>query len=191
MRVTNQTMMHSAQRSLQTNLVRLADLQDKGSGQRAISRPSDDPAATADSMRVRADLRANEQYGRNITNGEGWLTQLESTMGESKRILDRANDLTLRASNGSMSQNAREATAIEIESLRGELASQANMTYGGRFLFAGNSDAGSAWARISPSPGAAPWSGVSPPTRPSGWTRTAPPCSAAVPGRAARPPSSP
>lgn len=144
MRVTNQTMMHSAQRSLQTNLVRLADLQDKGSGQRAISRPSDDPAATADSMRVRADLRANEQYGRNITNGEGWLTQLESTMGESKRILDRANDLTLRASNGSMSQNAREATAIEIESLRGELASQANMTYGGRFLFAGNSDAGSA-----------------------------------------------
>jgi flagellar hook-associated protein 3 FlgL len=144
MRVTNQTMMHSAQRSLQTNLVRLADLQEKASGQRAITRPSDDPAAAADSLRVRADIRANEQYGRSIANGEGWLTQLESTMTQSKQILDRANELTLRASNGSMSPAAREATAIEIDSLRSELAAQANASYGGRFLFAGNSDAGSA-----------------------------------------------
>ena len=140
MRVTNQTMMQSTQRSLQTNLSRLAELQEKASGQRAFARPSDDPAATADSLRVRANMRANEQYGRNIANGEGWLTQLESTMTQSKQILDRANELTLRASNGSMSPAAREATAIELESLRSELAAQADMSYGGRFLFAGNSD---------------------------------------------------
>lgn len=143
-RVTNHTMMQGAQRSLQANLARLADLQEKASSQKAISRPSDDPAAAADALRVRGEMRANEQYGRNIANGEGWLDQLENAMTTSKRALDRANDLTLQGSNSVLPPAAREALALDIESLRSELKGQANATYAGRFLFAGNADASAA-----------------------------------------------
>ncbi|WP_043443265.1 flagellar hook-associated protein FlgL [Arthrobacter sp. L77] len=140
-RVTNQTMMQGAQRSLQHNLARLAELQEKATSQKAISRPSDDPAAAGEALRVRAEIRANEQYGRNISNGEGWLSQLDNAMTTSKRALDRVNDLTLQGSNSSLPPAAREALALDVESLRGELAAQANATYAGRFLFAGNTDA--------------------------------------------------
>lgn len=140
-RVTNQTMLHGAQRSLQSNLARLADLQEKASSQKAISRPSDDPAGAAEALRVRAEIRATEQYGRNISNGEGWLAQLDNAMTTSKRALDRVNDLTLQGSNSSLPPAAREALALDIESLRSDLAAQANATYAGRFLFAGNTDA--------------------------------------------------
>ncbi len=140
-RVTNQTMMQGAQRSLQSNLARLADLQEKASSQKAITRPSDDPAAAAEALRVRGEIRANEQYGRNISNGEGWLGQLENAMTTSKRALDRVNDATLQGSNAALPPSAREALALDIESLRSELVTQANATYAGRFLFAGNADA--------------------------------------------------
>lgn len=139
-RVTQQTMQYGAQRSLQTNLARLAELQDKASSQRAINRPSDDPAAAAESLRVRGELRANEQYARNISNGEGWLSQLDSVMTTTKRALDRANELTLQGSNSSLNPAARDALAHNIDSLRSELVTQANATYSGRFLFAGNAD---------------------------------------------------
>ncbi len=140
-RVTNQTMLHGAQRSLQVNLARLADLQEKASSQKAISRPSDDPAAAAVALRVRAEIGATKQYGRNIADGEGWLTQLDSTMTASKRTLDAVNDLTLQGSGSSLSPGARDALAVNIASLRTELTTQANATYAGRFLFAGNADA--------------------------------------------------
>ncbi|WP_104166960.1 flagellar hook-associated protein FlgL [Arthrobacter sp. SX1312] len=140
-RVTNHTMMQGAQRSLQHNLARLAELQEKASSQKAISRPSDDPAAAGEALRVRAEIRANEQYARNISNGEGWLSQLDNAMTTSKRALDRVNDLTLQGSNSALPPAAREALALDVKSLRSELAAQANATYAGRFLFAGNSDA--------------------------------------------------
>ncbi|THJ65060.1 flagellar hook-associated protein 3 [Arthrobacter echini] len=139
-RVTQQTMHYGVQRSLQTNLARLAELQDKASSQRAITRPSDDPAAAAEAIRIRADLRANEQYGRNISNGEGWLTELDNAMTTSKRALDRVNELTLQGSNSSLPPAARETLALEVQALRGELGAQANASYAGRFLFAGNAD---------------------------------------------------
>ncbi len=143
-RVTQQTMHFGAQRSLQTNLARLAELQDKASSQRAFNRPSDDPAAAAGAMRVRAELRANEQYGRNISNGDGWLTELDNAMTTSKRALDRVNEVTLQGSNSSLPPAARKALALDVESLRSELVAQANATYAGRFLFAGNADTPSA-----------------------------------------------
>lgn len=139
-RVTNQTMLQGAQRSLQHNLARLSELQEKASSQKAISRPSDDPAAAGEALRVRGEIRANEQYARNIANGEGWLDQLDNANVASKRALDRVNDLTLQGSNSSLPPAAREALALDVESLRSELAGQANATYAGRFLFAGNTD---------------------------------------------------
>ena len=53
-RVTNLTMSANAQRTLQTQQSRLAELQDKATTLNKISRPSDDPAATAKALDTRS-----------------------------------------------------------------------------------------------------------------------------------------
>ncbi|MFD1213647.1 flagellar hook-associated protein FlgL [Arthrobacter sp. GCM10027362] len=144
-RVTNQTLAQSAQRNLQSGMAKLAHLQDQAATQQAITRPSDDPTAAADSMRIRAEQRATDQYGRNIDNGTGWLTTLDGALATATDLMQRVRDLTVRGANGSLNGTAKEAIAVEIEGLKKDLAAQANTTYLGRTVFAGTSDAGVAF----------------------------------------------
>jgi flagellar hook-associated protein 3 FlgL len=146
-RVTNSTLMTSAQRNLQTNMARLASLQSQASSQKAITKPSDDPTGTGDSLRVRAQQRAAEQYARNADNGNGWLTIGDAALSASENILNRVRDLAVQGANeGAITPASREAIASELEGLKSELLGQANTKYLGRSVFAGNSDAGTAFA---------------------------------------------
>lgn len=145
-RVTNQTMMRSALTNLQSNISQLARLQEQASSQKMINRPSDDPSATATALMIRAGQRANEQYGRNISDGNAWLTTVDSALSNSSALMLKIRDLTVKGANdGALSPAAKEAIAVELESLQSELLSQANTTYLGRSVFAGNSDAGVAF----------------------------------------------
>jgi flagellar hook-associated protein 3 FlgL len=145
-RVTNLTTMQAAQRNLQAGATKMARLQDQASSQRAINRPSDDPAGTVESMRVRAAQRSNDQYSRNIDDGNGWLTTIDSTLGRASDIMRRVRDLTVQGANdGAMSPTAKEAIAVELEGLKADLMVQANAKYAGRTVFAGNSNAGVAF----------------------------------------------
>ena len=144
-RVTNLTTMQAAQRNLQAGATKMARLQDQASSQRAINRPSDDPAGTVESMRVRAAQRSNNQYARNIDDGKGWLTTIDSTLGRASDIMRRVRDLTVQGANdGAMSPTAKEAIAVELEGLKDDLMVQANAKYAGRTVFAGNSAQASA-----------------------------------------------
>lgn len=146
-RVTHQTLMFSAQRNLQAGAAHLADLQDKAQNLTKISRPSDDPIGVGDSMQIRSQQRATEQYGRNIDNGEGWLSMADSALSTSNGILARVRDLTIQGANdGAMSPEAKEAIALELDGLKKDLLSQANTKYLGRNIFAGSSDAAQAFS---------------------------------------------
>jgi flagellar hook-associated protein 3 FlgL len=145
-RVTSQTRMTNAQANLQTSAALLARLQDTATSLKKITKPSDDPIGTADSMRVHAAQSATAQYSRNIDDGTGWLTTIDSTLTSATDILRRVRDLTVQwAIVGAMSPTAKEAIATELEGLRTDLLGRANTTYLGRTVFAGNSDAGVAF----------------------------------------------
>jgi flagellar hook-associated protein 3 FlgL len=140
-RVTNQTMMQAAARNLQANAVRLSKLQDEASSQKMLNRPSDDPQATAQSLSIHAEQRANSLYSRNIADANAWLTTIDSTLGTATDIMRQVRDLTVQGANDSLSPAGREAIATQLDSLKAELLTQANTTYAGRKVFAGNSDA--------------------------------------------------
>jgi flagellar hook-associated protein 3 FlgL len=145
-RITSQMMAGSAQRSLQSAGVALGTLQNKASSQKQITRPSDNPVGTADALAVRAQQRATTQYGNNISDGLAWLATVDSSMSAATDVMQRVRDLTVQGANtGALSQDAREAIALELESLRPELLAQANTKYAGRPVFAGNTDAGVAF----------------------------------------------
>jgi len=145
-RVTSQTQMRSAQANLQASAQRLAQLQEQSSSLKIISRASDDPARAGNALAVRAEQRATAQYTRNADNGNGWLTTLDTALGASTTILNRVRDLTVQGSNaGTMTPAAKEAIAVQIDGLKKDLLTQANASYLGRTVFAGNSDAGVAF----------------------------------------------
>lgn len=145
-RVTHQTVMRSTLAHLQQNLGRTADLQAKLSSGKVITKPSDDPSGAADALRLRGDIRATTQYGRNADDGVGWLTAIDSALQSSVNALLRVRNLTVQgASTGVHSEPSREALATEIEGIREELLGLANTTYLGRSVFAGTSNAGVAF----------------------------------------------
>lgn len=141
-RTTNKLMLRSAQSNLESNMVELARLQERASSQKVITRPSDDPTATAASIQVRAQQRAAEQYGRNIDDGNGWLVTADAALSSATTLMNRVRVLTVQGANsGVMSPAAKQAIATELTSLRDELLTQANADYLGRTIFAGTSDA--------------------------------------------------
>ena len=146
-RITSGMATQAQARRLQEGLQRLSQLQDQASSQRAITKPSDDPAAASRAMAVRGEQTATSQYARNITDGISWLSTVDSTLGNATNIMQRVRDLTVQGANsGALNQSQRSAIADELDSLKTDLMTQANTQYLGRPIFAGSSDTGSAFA---------------------------------------------
>ncbi|MFC8923841.1 flagellar hook-associated protein FlgL [Cellulosimicrobium sp. NPDC057127] len=145
MRITNQMQSSYVTRSLQSNLARIAELQEQGTSGRKLTRASSDPSSAADALGVRNQLATEKQYERNITNGEGWLATLDTTLTTVTDVVQRVRDLVLQGASDTASDDAREAIASEIVELRDELMRQSNATYLGRTVFAGTSDEGVAF----------------------------------------------
>jgi flagellar hook-associated protein 3 FlgL len=149
-RVTNLTMSAAAQRTLQAQQSKLAQLQEKATTLDKISRPSDDPAATAQALDTRARLAANAQYGRNIDDGASWLNAADSALSQATNVMNRILDLTVQAGNGALNQAGKDAIAVELEGLNKDLLSTANSKHLGRNIFAGSSDAATAFSPAIP-----------------------------------------
>ncbi|GAA1135975.1 flagellin [Nesterenkonia lutea] len=145
-RVTHGSTVANAQRNLQTAMHRLATVQDKAATLKEISRPSDDPGAAAEAMAVRGEQRAAEQHSRNVDNASGWLTTADSALSTATNLLHQVRDVVMSGANhGALPQAAREALAVQLDNLHGELLNAANSQYMGRSVFAGTSDAAAAF----------------------------------------------
>jgi len=149
-RVTNLTMSTSAQRTLQAQQAKLAELQDKASTLDKIKRPSDDPGATAQALQTRSRIAATAQYGRNIDDGDRWLTAADSALEQATNVVHKMQDLAVQAGNGTLSQSGRDAIALELEGLNKDLLSIANRKHLGRNIFAGSSDVANAFTAGTP-----------------------------------------
>ncbi len=140
-RVTHQSTQRAALTNLQATQSQLAQLQQRASSGKMVTKASDDPAKAADAMALRKEQQAAAQYSRNVQDGVSWLTSIDTAINTSLSYLNRARDLVVRGANsGATNAEAREALAVEIEGLRGSLAAQANTTYLGRSVFAGTAD---------------------------------------------------
>ena len=157
-RVTNQGLMMTAQRNLQQSLQQLARMQESASSLKRISQPSDDPSGTAESLLVRSEISAVAQYGRNINDGNAWLSTVDTALTGATGVMNRVRALTVQGANdGALSPVQKEAIAVELETLRADLMTTANTEYLGRNVFAGNSTAGKAFTDLDAVPPALPY----------------------------------
>lgn len=145
-RVTTQMSMTAASARLQAGAAKLAQLTDQATTLQNIQRPSDDPVGTVSSMQVRKEQAAAAQYTRNANDAVGWLATTDSTLSSVYSVLNSVRDLTVQAANsGTMSDTDRDAFITQFQSLKTELESKANATYGTRSVFAGSSTAANAY----------------------------------------------
>jgi flagellar hook-associated protein 3 FlgL len=137
-RVTQNMLSRRALDSLHSGLSRMAALQEQLSTGRVLNRPSDSPTGTTSAMRIRSSLADVKQYGRNASDGNGWLTQIDAALTNANDQVLRARDLALQGANeGGMGPTAREALAAEVDQIREGLIDTANSSYLGRPVFGG------------------------------------------------------
>jgi flagellar hook-associated protein 3 FlgL len=143
-RITERSIANTTMVGLQGNLTRLGALQRQLSSGKIISRPSDSPTGTVSAMQLRGDIRQQQQFARNATDGQAWLSTVDQTLSGAVDMVHQVRNLVLQGmSGGSADGPAREAMASEVDNLRQSLLGLANTTYLDRPVFGGTT-AGSA-----------------------------------------------
>ncbi|MGY1825636.1 MULTISPECIES: flagellar hook-associated protein FlgL [unclassified Blastococcus] len=138
MRITQRAVALTSLQGLNANLDALGKLQQQLTSGRMVSAPSDSPTGTNRAMQTRSDQDAVAQYARNISDGQSWLNQTDSTLQQMMDVTRKVRDITVQGSNtGAMSGTARQALATEASALRESLLGLANTTVAGRPLFGG------------------------------------------------------
>ncbi|HYH25362.1 MAG TPA: flagellar hook-associated protein FlgL [Blastococcus sp.] len=138
MRITQRAVTLTSLQGLNQNLDSLGKLQEQLTSGRMLNAPSDSPTGTNRAMQARAEQEATAQYARNISDGQAWLNQTDSTLQRMLDVTRRVRDLTVQGSNaGALSEVSREALGKEADSLRESLLGLANTTVTGRPLFGG------------------------------------------------------
>jgi flagellin-like hook-associated protein FlgL len=137
-RVTQGAVALTSLQGLNRNLDAVGKLQQQLTSGRLINAPSDSPTGTNQAMQTRAELASVSQEARNISDGQNWLEQTDSTLRNMIDMTRKVRDLTVQAlSTGSGSDASRQALATEVASLREGLFTLANTNVQGRPLFGG------------------------------------------------------
>lgn len=138
-RVTERSISTNVMTGLQTNIARLADLQNKLSSGKEVSRASDAPGGAVMAMQYRSDIANYKQFSRNAADGLGWLSVADNALTSSMDQISRAQELVLSglSSGSGGSTQSREAIALEIDNIRESLLGLANSTYLDRPVFGG------------------------------------------------------
>ncbi|MEV4707734.1 flagellar hook-associated protein FlgL [Actinoplanes sp. NPDC049316] len=137
-RVTESSIHTRVLANLQRNIQRGEKIQEQLSSGKQINRPSDSPNGTLQSMQLRGETRANNQYVRSADDGLGWLSTLDGTLTSASTLVQRARSLTLQGLNaGSNSAESRNALATEIDQIKSSMIGYANTTYLDRPVFGG------------------------------------------------------
>lgn len=137
MRVTTLMSSRATLRDLNDGFARLNRLQNQLSSGKQISRPSDDPYGTSRALSLRGELGGLDQFQRNVDDGTGWLNTSDTALGQMSDVLARVRELLVQGGNDTAGPSSRSAMADEIDQLAESVKQEADVQYGGRYVFSG------------------------------------------------------
>lgn len=110
-----------ARNALNNNDTRLSDSIQRLSSGLKINSAADDAAGLAVSRKMSAQLRSLEQANQNANDGVSVVNTADGAMAEMHSILQRMNELSVQAANGTNADSDRELIQLEIDELVEEL----------------------------------------------------------------------
>jgi len=149
MRITQRMMVEQLQRNINYNTENLGTLQDQLSSGKRLRRPSDDPPALSQAMRLQVTEDQDVQYLRNIDSAKGWLSATDSALNQLSSVLTRARDIALRGSSDTNGPEERKQFALQVDSMLQEAQQATNTTHEEKYIFAGQQITGTTPFTIS------------------------------------------
>jgi flagellar hook-associated protein 3 FlgL len=136
-RITTQMTTASVLSSINNVQDQLATTQQQLSTGKSINQPSDNPYGASLAIQLKNDLAGLSNYNSNITDGTAWASAADTSLQNVMSMLQRAQELTVQASNGVESSTDLSATADEIDQLADAIKQEANTQYNGQYIFSG------------------------------------------------------
>lgn len=137
MRITNNMIIANMVRNISNNLQRENKYQTQLSTGKKISVPSDDPVVAARALKLRTDVSKIEQYKKNISDAQSWLSATDEALASIGKVLQTAREKMVQAANGTNTVEETQAIGDEIKQLRTQVIHLSNSTYSGRYIFSG------------------------------------------------------
>jgi len=137
MRVTQSMLTTDFLRNISNSYERLAKYQNQLSTGKKITKPSDDPVVAMMGMKYRTDLTHIQQFQRNITTANKWMSTTEDSLSEATSVLQKINELTVQASNGTYDSTQLNDISQQIGQLNTQMAAVANTQVAGNYIFNG------------------------------------------------------
>lgn len=111
----------NANRQLNINNNKGTKITEKLSSGYRINRAADDAAGLAISEKMRRQIRGLHQAADNIKDGIGYVQTAEGALNEVHDMLQRMNELSVKAANGTNSEQDRAYIDSEIQALKEEI----------------------------------------------------------------------
>lgn len=137
-RVANASRYDSAITMLQNRQSELSRAQMQMTSGKRVNVPSDDPTAAARAERAFLSQQRITAEQRSVDVSRNAMAQVESALGQGADLLQLARESLVSAGNGTFGAGEREALAVQLTQLRGQLLAVANQGDGaGGYLFGG------------------------------------------------------
>ncbi|KRE44478.1 flagellar hook-associated protein FlgL [Paenibacillus sp. Soil522] len=136
-RVTQSMMNTQMLRNITNNLGRMNNMQNQLSTGMRINKPSDDPVGITFALRYRSELDSNDQYIDNVSSAISMLEYTDTTIGQAGDVMQRAKELLVQGSNGTLEQTNLDAIKTEISQLYNQMVGIGNTQFNGKYIFNG------------------------------------------------------
>ncbi|MBL8140608.1 MAG: flagellar hook-associated protein FlgL [Acidobacteria bacterium] len=115
----------------------MARAQREVSSLKRVQRPSDDPSAASQVVAERTEQRQLDSFIDATASVDARLRVADSVLSDTLNLLTTAQTKTAAANNSYVTQQQRDALALEIEGIRDTLLSNVNTQVKGAYIFSG------------------------------------------------------
>jgi flagellar hook-associated protein 3 len=105
-----------------------------------VNQLSDDPAASANMVFSLTTSANVDQYTKNVSSISAQLQTAGSSLSSVVTSLSQAITLGTSGTNDTLTAANRQAIAVQVQGVLSDVIAQANMSYGGSYLFGGSSN---------------------------------------------------
>lgn len=137
MRVTDKMNQNQVLTNIQKNRSELSNLQNQAATMKRVTKPSDDPAASAKILTNRTENKNLEQFEKNISFAKNFLETTESTLAQLGEAVVRAKELAVQAASDTNGGLPREMLSTEVGEIYHSVMEISNRRLGERYLFGG------------------------------------------------------
>lgn len=139
MRVSTQQIHNTGLSQMLNTQTELAKSNERIASQKAILRPSDDPVASAQILKLERELAEINKYADNLNAAERRLDLSETVLTQFDTAIDRLSELAIQAGSGTYNDADRATMADEVKQIQSFLMSLMNTKDSqGEFVFAGS-----------------------------------------------------